>query len=148
MLISAVSILLGAFTNKYINLSGQLRSLTHEYRQEGTGEPRRETIKNQLRVFHHRITASHASSIFLLFAILAFMTTVLALVFSGRDARLNFVAKASLEVGLVFIVASLLLELYEIVLAKYTILYEIEDILAPPKSDPWAVLKHLRGPRR
>ncbi len=130
-LITPTAILLGNFMNKYTGIAGQMRALTAEYRQHGTTHARRRSIRGQLRLFHRRISAMWAASGALLMALLSFLVTVLTVVFIRHEARSVVAGAASIVVGLGFILLAVVLELWEIGLARLTVAGELDDIFAP-----------------
>lgn len=127
-LITTTAILLSGYTSKYSSISDQLRGLTSEYRAEATHALRRENLQEQLRLFHRRITAMWAASTLLSLALLSFVATVLAVLFSSRAAHLGPVGIGTLLVGLIFVGVAVGLELYEISLARLTVAGELSDI--------------------
>ena len=130
-LITASAILLSGFSGKYSTISAQMRALTAEFRLAETGGARRTSIRKQLQLFHQRISAMWAASMFLSFALLSFLVTVLALVFAQRATHITEVGAASIVIGLAFILAAVLLELYETGLARLTMAGELSDVFAP-----------------
>ena len=127
-LITPTAILLGNYSSKYTAIAGQIRELTGEFRRAGTADARRKSIRQQLRLFHRRIAALWAASGALLMALLSFLVTVLALVFAHHTAHISLVAAASIVSGLLFILAAVVLELYEIGLARLTVAGELADV--------------------
>ena len=130
-LITPTAILLGNYTAKYTSIAGQMRQLAMEYRQAETAEARRKSVRVQLRLFHRRITAMWAASGALLMALLSFLVTVLSLLFVHRTAHVFMVGAGSIVAGLVFILVAVLLELYEIGLARLTVAGELADVFTP-----------------
>ena len=120
-LITPTAILLGNYTAKYTAIAGQMRQLSAEHRQADTAEARRKSVRSQLRLFHRRIAAMWAASGALLMALLSFLVTVLSLLFVHRTPHVFVVGASSIVAGLVFILIAVLLELYEIGLARLTI---------------------------
>jgi hypothetical protein len=136
-LISTTAILLSGYTSKYSSMSDQMRRLTAEYRASATTLARRQTLKRQLDLYHRRITAMWAASALLSVALLAFVGTVLSVILSAHETRLNALGVVPLLVGLSLVATAIGLELYEIGLARLTAAGELEDIFAeeePPDS--------------
>ncbi len=133
-LITPTAILLGNFMNKYTGIAGQMRLLSAEYRAAGTSRPRRHSIRGQLRLFHRRVTAMWAASGALLMALLSFLVTVLSVVFDRHEARSVEIGAVSIVIGLAFILVSIVLELWEIGLARLTIAGELNDIFSPTED--------------
>ncbi len=131
-LITTTAILLSGYTSKYSSISDQMRRMTDEYRQTATSPIRRENLKEQLRMYHRRITAMWAASTLLSLALLAFVFTVLVVLFAVRAAHLGPVGVGTLLLGLIFVAAGIGLELYEIGLARLTVAGELSDIFAEP----------------
>jgi len=131
-LITTTAILLSGYTSKYSSISDQMRGLTEEYRMAATGAPRRENLREQLRLYHRRITAMWAASTLLSLALLSFVATVLVVLFSVRAAHLGPVGVGTLLLGLIFVAAAVGLELYEISLARLTVAGELSDIFTEP----------------
>lgn len=127
-LITPTAILLGNFMNKYTGIAGQIRQLASEYRQDQTSDTRRKSIRAQLRLFHHRIVAMWAASGALLMSLLSFLVTVVTLLFVHRITHITMVGAASILIGLVFVVVAVILELYEIGLARLTTAGDLADI--------------------
>lgn len=133
-LIMTTAILLSGYTSKYSSISDQLHKLAAEYRAESGATPRGENIREQLRLYHRRITAMWAASTLLSLALLSFIVTVLIVLFSIRATHLGPVGVGTLLLGLVFVAAGVGLELYEISLARLTVAGELSDIFEGPKS--------------
>ncbi|MBV9848155.1 MAG: DUF2721 domain-containing protein [Armatimonadetes bacterium] len=127
-LITASAILLSGFSGKHANIATQMRALTAEYRNSETTDARRQSIRRQLRLFHRRVSAIWAATVFLSFALLSFLVTVLALVFVQRETHISTIGAASIVVGLVFILCAVVLELYETGLARLTVAGELVDV--------------------
>ncbi len=130
-LISTTAILLSGYTAKYGGLASQLRGLTNEYRRADISEQRQENIRRQLVLFHKRVTAIWFVSIALSYALVAFFLTVLSVIFVQHSARLGLVGSVTLVIGILFMVAAVGADLYEIHLARLTIAGELSDIFHP-----------------
>lgn len=140
-LITTTAILLSGYTGKYGSIAGQLRDLSAEYRREDTPPERGRSLKTQLALFQRRITAMWAASALLSLALLAFLGTVLAVLFDagGRHlghAGLGPTGLGLLLLGLVCIASAVSLELYEIILARRTTAGELADILGRLPGPP------------
>ncbi len=136
-LISTTAILLSGYTSKYSSMSDQMRRLTAEYRSDATARVRRQSLKRQLDLYHRRITAMWAASALLSVALLAFVGTVLSVILSAHETRLNALGIVPLLVGLSLVAAAVGLELYEIGLARLTAAGELADIFTetePPEN--------------
>ena len=129
-LISTTAILLSGYTGKYSSMSDQMRRMTAEFRAAGTHAARRESLKRQLGLYHRRITAMWAASALLSAALLFFVGTVLSVILSARATHLGAVGLAALLIGLVLVACAVILELYEIGLARLTVAGELADIFA------------------
>lgn len=127
-LITMTAILLSGYTGKYSSISDQMRRMTAEYRDGGTKPMRRLGLKRQLTLYHRRITAMWAASTLLSLALLLFVATVLAVLFSTRTVQIGPIGVISLITGLIFVASAVGLELYEIGLARLTVAGELEDI--------------------
>ncbi len=127
-LITASAILLSGFSSKYASIAAQMRSLTAEFRHDDTPDARRKSVRKQLRLFHQRLAAMWAASMFLSFALLSFLVTVLSLVFLQHSSRLGIIGSASILLGLAFILCAILMELYETGLARLTTAGELADV--------------------
>ncbi len=127
-LITMTAILLSGYTGKYSGISDQMRRMTGEFRSSETPTARRQSLRRQLGLFHRRITAMWAASTLLSLALLAFIATVLAVLFSVRTMRLGPIGITTLIVGLVFVAVAVGLELYEISLARLTVAGELADV--------------------
>jgi len=131
-LITTTAILLSGYTSKYSSISDQMRRMTSEFRLESTGQDRKANLHKQLRLYHQRISAMWAASTLLSLALLAFVVTVLAVLFSMRRTPFGPVGIGTLLVGLIFIAVAIGLELYEISLARLTVAGELSDIFSEP----------------
>ena len=129
-LITTTAILLSGYTGKYSGISDQMRRMTAEFRAPDTAQARRESLKRQLRLFHHRIMAMWAASTLLSLSLLAFITTVLVVLFSVHTSRIGPVGITTLITGLIFVAAAVGLELYEISLARLTVAGELADVFS------------------
>ncbi len=127
-LITTTAILLSGYTSKYSGIADQMRRLTAEYRAETTTENRRAGLKRQIPLFHRRINALWRASTLLSLALLAFITTVVAVLLSVHEARIGPVGVGMLLIGLILVAAAVGLELYEIRLARLTTAGELADI--------------------
>jgi hypothetical protein len=133
-LISTTAILLSGYTSKYSSMSDQMRRLTMEYRAGAASRARRQSLKRQLDLYHRRITAMWAASALLSVALLAFVGTVLSVILSAHETRLNALGIVPLLVGLSLIAVAIGLELYEIGLARLTAAGELADIFAEEET--------------
>lgn len=134
VLISATAILLSNHTNKYNNISTQMRVLTHEYRDRETSEKRRATLRRELSFYQRRIRAMWMASVYLYSALLCFLTTVLSLIVVSATslASLDLVGEISLCVGVFLVFATVVCELVEVRLALRTSQEELIDVLETP----------------
>ena len=126
-LITTTAILLSGYTSKYSGIADQMRRLTAEYRAEATTAERRSSLKRQIPLFHQRINALWGASTLLSLALLAFITTVVAVLLSAHESRLGPVGVAMLLAGLILVASAVGLELYEIRLARLTTAGELAD---------------------
>jgi hypothetical protein len=122
--------------NKYTGIAGQMRTLSAEYRTSGTSKVRRVSIRGQLRLFHRRITAMWAASGALLVSLLSFLVTVLTLVFVHHSVHSLMAGTISIIVGLSFVFIAVILELWEIGMARLTIAGELDDIFGQGEETP------------
>ncbi len=131
VLISATAILLSNHTNKYTNISTQMRALTHEYRDKDTTKERRATLRRQLNFYQRRIHLMWIASICLYAALLCFLITVLSLlaISAANVVRADVVGEFGLCLGLLLIFATVVCELIEVRLALHTSQEELLDIL-------------------
>lgn len=128
VLISTTAILLSGYTGKYANISDRLRDLAAEYRLANTSAERRASLKTQMRIFHKRVSAVWAASALLSMALISFLATVLSVIFDTRHLRLDWGGAVCLILGLILMAGAVLLELYEIRLARMTVAGELSDI--------------------
>jgi hypothetical protein len=135
VLISATAILLSNHTNKYNNISTQMRALTHEYRDRETSEKRRATLRRELNFYGRRIRAMWVASICLYAALLCFLITVLSLLVISATSlsRLGLIGEISLCAGLTLLFVTVICELVEVRLAVHTSQEEMFDVL---NADP------------
>jgi hypothetical protein len=129
VLISAAAILLSGYSNKYGNIADRLRALATEYRRPETTPLRRDVIRGQLILFHRRIAAVWATSALLTLSLVAFVGTVLSVIFAQGRSKLGIAGADCLVIGVVLVGAAVLTDLYEIHLARLTIAGELSDIL-------------------
>lgn len=134
VLISAAAILLSAYSGKYGNISDRLRALTGEYRRPDTSPVRRDVLMRQISLFHRRVTAMWLASALLSLAIISFVVTVLSVIFAVRQTQIDLVGAATLIIGLVLIGVAVLVDLYEIRLARLTIAGELSDLFSAPPN--------------
>lgn len=127
-LITTTAILLSGYTSKYSGISDQMRRMTGEYRDKATTNDRRQSLKQQLRLFHKRINALWAASTLLSLALITFIVTVLAVLLSASESRLGPVSIGTLLTGLILVAGAVGLELYEIGIARLTVAGELTDI--------------------
>ncbi len=127
-LVTATSILLSAFSAKYANISDRMRNLTAEYRRPDTSAARRESLSRQIELFRRRVTAMWAAATQLSLALLAFLATVILLIGAQRESRLAWAGAATLLLGLLLMTLAVLMELYEIRLARLVVAVEVADI--------------------
>jgi len=130
VLISAAAILLSGYSAKYGSISDRMRDLTGEYRRAETTPARKTLLKQQLTLFRRRIIAVWGASALLSFALLLFLGTVLSVILSTHEARLGWVGAGCLVCGLGLMVGAIMLELYEIRLARLAVDAELSDIFA------------------
>ncbi len=128
-LVTSTAILLSGFTGKYTSLSSQFRALTAEYRNPGTTPIRKKNLVVQLCLFERRLNAMWACSLCLCLALVAFLTTVLAVYLSERHVALDRLAIVSMGAGLVFVALAVVSEIYEIALAKRSAASELHFVL-------------------
>ncbi len=128
VLITATAILLSGFSAKYGSISDRMRSLTAEHRRPETPQARRGALRVQLRVFRQRVTLMWAASACLSSALLLFVGTVLSVIFSARATQLGLAGAAFLVAGLALIGLAVVLELYELRLARRAVDGELADI--------------------
>lgn len=134
VLITATAILLSGYTGKYTNISDRLRDLTAECRRADTTAARKANLRAQLLLFQRRVSAMWAASILLSMALLAFLGTILSVIFAQHRASLGWAGAVCLVVGLVLLGVAVLLELYEIRLSRLTIAGELADIFPDEKE--------------
>jgi len=130
VLVSAAALLLSGYSAKYGNISDRMRDLTGEYRRADTTEARRALLKRQLLLFRRRIIAVWAASALLSFALLLFLGTVISVIVSTHEARLGWVGAGCLVCGLLLMAGAIMLELYEIRLARLAVDAELSDIFS------------------
>ena len=75
-----------------------------------------------------------AASTLLSLALLAFIATVLAVLFSVRTTRIGPVGITTLITGLIFVAVAVGLELYEIGLARLTVAGELADVFSEERG--------------
>lgn len=128
VLITATAILLSGFSAKYGNISDRLRSLTAEHRHADTPQARHLVLRFQIRIFRQRVSMMWAASACLSSALLLFVGTVLSVIFSARATQLGLAGAAFLVAGLTLIGLAVVLELYELRLARLAVDGELADI--------------------
>lgn len=134
VLISAVAILLSGYTAKQTSISSQMRDLAAEHRNPATSDARRVSLKIQLALFQHRLTAVWASVLALTLALICFLTMIVSVILEQRTARLGSVGAGCLMLGLLLIFTAVAIELYEIHLSRLTARQELADICGMPEA--------------
>ena len=129
VLVTATAILLSGFTAKYNHLSDQVRTLSAEFRQAGTSDARRESIRQQLCYFERRMGAMWLCSFLLTLALVGFVAMILEVIFVTKSHHLDLLGAASLIAGLVLMLLACAIELYEIYLSRLTAHEELADIV-------------------
>jgi hypothetical protein len=133
VMISACAILITGVGTKHAGLSDRVRALTAEMRSLPPESGRRPLVRDQLRMFMRRTSLAWIAHCLLYLAALVFSTTVLAALLAisqhgwGRQTVSLFV------LGTVLLVAAMIAELGELLLAQSTLRSEVEDLLARDK---------------
>jgi hypothetical protein len=128
VMITATSILLSSYSAKYAAIAGQMRQVTAEFRSPHTGHERRTDLRSQARFFRRRLAAMWTASILLSLALLAFLATVMAVIFAQHTAWFDTLAACTLVGGLALIGLAVFFEILEIRLARSTAKLELADL--------------------
>jgi hypothetical protein len=128
VMISANAILISGITSKHQSMSDRVRSLTTEWRREGTPESRRKAIEKQLRLFNERhrwVTWSH---IVLYLGTACFIAMVIVLAMSPSLGSLSGASLGLLIAGVGLTFLAILLELLDLSKARAALGLEVEDV--------------------
>jgi hypothetical protein len=129
VLFTASAILMTSLAAKHANVGGLLRDLAREYRSTDTSIKRRVAARSQIELFRRRVVALWRASMFLYSAQATFLVTTLEILTSARNATLTRVGALTLALGVVLLLASVLILLYELRLGRITLDQEVDDIL-------------------
>lgn len=124
VMISANAILVSAISAKHQSMSDRLRSLAAEWRMTGTSDARRRTIAAEARLFNRRLLWITWSHITLYAATACFILMVIDIAVGGSNIALSL-----LIAGVSLTLTGIVLELFDLALARATVRLEIRDIL-------------------
>jgi len=118
LLFPAISLLLLAYTNRFLVLAQLIRQLHGQSQEQIHDITLRQIANLRLRIVLTKIMQG--------FGVLSFILCTLSMFFLFYD--FSFSAKLSFGISLLFLVASLLVSLYEIMISTKAIEIELEDL--------------------
>lgn len=118
LLFPAISLLLLAYTNRFLVLAQLIRQLHGQSQEQIHDITLRQIANLRLRIVLTKIMQG--------FGVLSFILCTLSMFFLFYD--FSFSAKLSFGISLLFLVASLLVSLYEIMISTRAIEIELEDL--------------------
>ena len=125
------TIFLQFLSSKYTELTGNLRSLTADYRNRDDNEPRHAPLRQQIRLYGRRLILLHWAATLGAVALLSLLASVLAgalsMIFT-TSRTIQFLGTASLVIGLLLVAGAVALEVVETVVARKEIANEIADL--------------------
>ncbi len=125
LLFPALSLLLLAYTNRFLTLAGLIRNLHKEYRQErgDTQEDRSNLLIGQIRNLQRRISLIKAMQIFGVSSLFLCVLTMGLLFF-----RLTIAGEAAFAVSLLSMLASLALSITELSISVNALNLQLSDL--------------------
>lgn len=136
-IIIAGAILLGAFDGRYVQLFDRYRALTGEYRANSSSDPRKESLRCQIKNYRRRINLINIASVCVSAALLLFVLTVgvasLSVVYPHVMA-LRFAGTLGLILGLFLIAVAVALGGVDVILSREAISPEVADFEDIPNS--------------
>lgn len=120
ILFSTVSLLLLAFTNRFLAMANLIRGLHLKFKEEGTKDPR---LVPQIKLFLFRLQLIRNMQII---SILSLLSSSISLLF--LYLKYNEIAEALFGIAIVFQIFALLLSVYEITLSNQAIKIELSDM--------------------
>lgn len=118
LLFSAISLLLLAYTNRFLAIASLIRSLHNEYLKENDG-----IVLGQISLLRRRLYWIRAMQIMGV-ASLFFCVLCMFLLFGGK----LFWGKAVFEIALISLLISLAISVYEIILSSRALDLQLKDI--------------------
>jgi hypothetical protein len=128
-MVSATAILAGGVNSRYIAISDRVRSLSHEFRDPQTSEPRRADIHRQMSIFLRRIFLVSWSIRMCYVAMACFVLMALVITATAFRQMLIYITVPLFVVGIGFIITAIIFQLLELKASNNTILMEIQDVL-------------------
>ena len=133
VMISACAILITGVGTKHAGLSDRVRALAAEMRSLPPDSGRRPLVRVQLRTFMRRTSLAWIAHCLLYLAALVFSTTVLVALFAVRQHGWGRLTLELFILGTALLLAALIAEFGELLLAQSTLQSEVEDVLARDK---------------
>ncbi len=129
VMVSATAILLSGVNARYLAVSDRIRALSHEYRTEHITAARRENIREQMVIFHHRMDLVSWSSRILYLAICCFISVALLICLSTWRHMLTAVTLPIFGLGVLMVGTAVVLQLLEVQASRKTIDLEASEVL-------------------
>jgi uncharacterized protein DUF2721 len=130
VMISACAVLIMGIATKHAGLSDRARALAAEYRATSEESGRRPVLRRELREFMRRAVLSWLAHCLIYSAAITFSATVLVALLALRRPVWGAPTVGLFILGTVLLVAALILEFTELLLAQATLRWETSDILS------------------
>ena len=129
VMVSATAILAGGINSRYMSISDRVRSLSHEFRDPQTSEPRRSDIRKQMHIFVRRVLLVSWAIRMCYTAMACFVLMALDITATAFRQMLIYVTVPLFVVGIGFIITAIIFQLLELRASNNTILLELNDVL-------------------
>jgi hypothetical protein len=130
-IIIAGMIFLQFLSSKYTELCGRYRELAVEYRDCCEDKPRHGPLQSEIRMYRRRLSLMNRASAVAAIALMCFLLAVLAggvSILVPRWIYFKYLGTAGLLAGLVLVASAVLIEIYEIILARHELHEETADL--------------------
>jgi len=134
VMVSATAILISGVNARYLSISDRVRSLAHEYREDGVTTPRRLNIQRQLKVFQYRMKLVSWASRLLYIAVLCFIAVAMLICLGTLRMELTMVTLPIFVVGVALVGIAIVLQFLEIQASHQTLTLEASEILADAEN--------------
>lgn len=128
VMISANAILIGAISSKHQAMADRLRALSAEWRSDATSAPRRDSIREQVKVFRRRIAWIARAHSLLYVATVCFIAMIIAIALTPVIRTWANLSVPLLLSGVSLMLIAIVLELLDLRMARATIEIESRDI--------------------
>jgi len=134
VMVSATAILISGVNARYLSISDRVRSLAHEYREDGVTTPRRLNIQRQLKVFQYRMKLVSWASRLLYIAVLCFIAVAMLICLGTLRMELTMVTLPIFVVGVALVGIAIVLQFLEIQASHQTLTLEASEILGDAEN--------------